>query len=474
MEKITQQNLQQKLGFTAACSIVIGRIIGSGIFRTPGPIFIVVCGLSLSQSYEQGSIPPERLSIGLFFLAWIIGGVATFLGSLCYAELVSFLPRSGGPYAYLKEAYPEFWTFLRGWAMFFVSETASIVAVASVFAGYTALMWEKIVGISISRWMEGGTALALIWLLTLANCFGVTLSGIFQNVISFLKLFSLLAMALLLFSNGSHEHFLGSFWPETWGIETIIALGAAMRYTFFAYSGWEGATYMAEEVKNPRKNLPLSLFLGIGLVTVIYLLVNVAYVFQIGPEQIILSRKQIAGAAVKSAAGPIGILVLTSIVMLSTAGNVSTQILVKARTWHAMARDRLFFSPMAKLHPLYQTPNMALLYQAVWASCLLIPAYLSENSYETIVDFFSFTSGLFNFSTFLAVWILRKKMPNAERKFRVPFLPLILGIVLFIQFWFLSVTLYDRPWESLLGIFITLSGLVYYFFKKRSQQKDVQ
>ena len=138
-----ESELKVALGLREALAIVIGRIIGSGIFRTPGPIFIAVCGLDLSKNYQLGDIPTSQISIGLFFLAWLLGGLVTYLGALCYAELVSLLPRSGGPYAFLKKAYPEYVSFLRGWAMFFVSETASIVAVALVFSEYTSIFLEK-------------------------------------------------------------------------------------------------------------------------------------------------------------------------------------------------------------------------------------------------------------------------------------------------------------------------------------------
>ena len=387
--------------------------------------------------------------MGLFFLAWIIGGFTSYLGSLCYAELVALLPHSGGPYAYLKAAYPEVVTFLRGWAMFFVSETASIVAVAVVFSEYGAILWEKSMGLSPSRVVQGGAALALIWLFTFANCLGIVLSGLVQKMLSFLKIFALIMMSTLFLGvGGDSAHLQEHFWPAQWGWATLIALGQAMRYTFFAYSGWEGASYIAEEVRKPQRTLPLSLFMGIGLVMCIYLLVNAGYVHQLGAEQIVIERKNIAAASMESVLGMTGAVLLAAFVMLSTAGNVSTQILVKARTWYAMARDGLFFKAAAKLSPRFQTPNAALGLQAGWASVLLFYSLSLENSYEAMIDFFSFTSTLFNLLTFAAVGVLRYKMPKAQRPFRTPFLWLTLSIVLLIQFCFLLITLYDRPRES--------------------------
>ncbi len=464
-------DLDRQLGFTEALSIVIGRIIGSGIFRTPGPIMMAVSGMEVGRSYTMEDIPIAHLSVGLFFAAWILGGLISFLGALCYGELVSMLPRSGGPYVYLKAAYPEVWTFLRGWTMFFVSETAAIAAVALVCSEYGGYLMEHFYGQAPSPLVEGAIALAILWLLTFANSFGVALSGSMQNLLSILKAVALLSMVYfsLFHGNGDLAHFTEHGWPDKWGWATMIGLGQAMRYAFFAYSGWEGATYVAEEVRRPERNLPLSLFLGIGVVTVLYFMVNAGYIFQLSSPEMVLARKRIAAVTMESAIGASGSLLLAAFVVLSTFGNVSTQILVKARTWHAMARDNLFFSPLARLHPRYHTPNRALYAQGGWATILLLFAVTSANAYETLIDFFSFASALFNTSTFVAVLLLRRKMPAAKRPFRLPFLFPIASVVILFYVWFMLVTLYDRPLHSLAGIALILSGLIYYQIKKRNK-----
>ena len=325
---------------------------------------------------------------------------------------------------------------------------------------------------SLGLYSQASLALVVIWLFSFSNCFGVFLSGILQDLFSYAKFIALTLMAFSFFAiSPDTSHFVGNIWPSEWTLATLLGFGQAMRYSFFAYSGWEGATYVAEEVKNPRKNLPLSLFIGIGFVMFIYLLTNLGYLLQLSPEEFIVVRKQIAVFAMDNAFGIIGSIILASFVMLSTLGNVSTQILVKARTWYAMAKDNLFFPSMATLHPKHKTPNHALYGQALWASVLLFYSLSFENTYEAMIDFFSFTSTLFNFLTFLSVLILRKKMANIERSFRVPCLPLILGIVLFIQLAFLVITFYDRPIPSLLGIGLTLSGLPYYLFLSKQRQK---
>ena len=439
--------LNRSLGLTEAFSIVVGRIIGSGIFRTPGPIMMLVA------------------SVSMFYGVWIVGGIATLLGAFCYAELASMMPRSGGPYAYLKAAYPPIWTFLRGWAMFFVSETGAIAAVALVFAEYTNALYAIFTGHYYSLGLEVLIALVIIWGLTAVNCFGVSVGGILQDIFSFFKLLALGAVIFVGFMKaGEISHFTTPFWPEEFNWSSMLAFGAAMRYGFFAYSGWEGATYVAEEVRNPRKNLPLSIILGISGIMLLYLAANSAYIYQLPVEQIKgASSKWVAVDAMKMAVGTAGGVLISLAVMLNTFGNVSAQILCKARTWYAMSRDGLFIKSLSKIHPKYKTPNTALIVQAAWASLLLIGAAFAENAYETIIDFFSFTSSIFNVSTFAAVWVLRRKYPNVARPYRTWGYPVTFILVILIQVWFMITTLITAFIPSLLGIVLTSTGLIYYY-----------
>lgn len=437
--------LNRQLGLTEALSIVVGRIIGSAIFRTPGPIMLLVA------------------SVSMFYGVWIVGGIATLLGAFCYAELATMMPKSGGPYAYLKAAYPPVWTFLRGWAMFFVSETGAIAAVALVFAESTNEFYMIFAGERFSLAMEILIALSVIWSLTFINCFGVFLSGILQDIFSLLKLFALGAViAVCLIKAGEVTHFKTQFWPEQFSWSSILAFGAAMRYGFFAYSGWEGATYVAEEVQKPRRNLPFSIILGIAGIMLLYLAANSAYIYQL-PFSQFKHSKLAAVDAVKTAVGAVGGVLISLAIMLNTFGNVSAQILCKARTWYAMSRDGLFIGPLSKIHSKYKTPNAALIVQGLWATVLLILAAFAEHAYTTIIDFFSFTSSIFNVSTFAAVWILRRKYPDIPRPYRTWGYPVTLILVLLIQIWFMIVTLITAFVPSLLGIVLTCTGLIYYY-----------
>ena len=448
--------LTRALGPREALSLVVGRIIGSGIFRTPGPIMALV------------------LSPGPFFAVWLLAGAMTMLSALCYAELVAMLPKSGGPYAYLKEAYPPWWAFLRGWAMFFVSETASIAAVALVFAQYSAVLWSASGGSKWPRGLETSLAVAGVWLFTWVNARGVQAGGRVQNVLTVLKLGGLVAVAGagLALARGAGltdggaaaaaSTATAAATAPTMGLwATVLAVGAAMRYAFFAFSGWEGATYVAEEVRDPEKNLPRSILWGIGVVLGIYLLVNLAYLKQLGPAGM-AGSKQVAADAMRAALGSGGAVLIALAVVLSTAGNINAQVMVKARTWHAMARDGLFPQRLGVVDGTRHTPIGALIGQALWATVLLVAAGLAGRAYETVIDFFAFTSAIFNLSTFVAVWVLRRKLPQLARPFRVPGWPVTLVVVLVIQVAFMIVTLVTAPLPSLLGIALTASGLVWY------------
>ena len=439
---------KRDLGLLEAISIVISRIIGSGIFKTPAPIMALVGCTSL------------------FGLVWVLGGVVTIFGAIVYAELAAMMPRSGGPYVYLKMAYHPFWAFLRGWAMFFVSETASIVAVALVFGVYLQALWASVFGSVFGPITYFLIAFSTIWLLTIVNLFGVQQSGKIQNFFGATKVVAvagIIGVSFTSWSTGSLSNFVTPLLPEAFDGSTFKAVGAALRYAFFAFSGWEGATYIAEEVKNPRRNLPLSLFFGIAGVMVLYIGANAAYLFQLTPEQIAESE-WVATDAMEVALGATGGMLISIAVMLNTFGNVSTQILCKARAWQAMARDGMFFKKFAVLSKKHKTPNNALIGQGVWATVLLIFAVSAENSYETIIDFFSATSTVFNLMVFAAIFVLRKKYPDVSRPYKAWLYPWSLIIVFIIYAIFFVVTLMTTLIPSLIGLGLTSLGSIYYYF----------
>ena len=304
----------------------------------------------------------------LFGVVWIIGGAITIFGAVIYAELSAMMPKSGGPYVFLKAAYGPYIAFIRGWAMFFVSETASIVAVALVFSEYISSIWFIVYGNQFDLVSIFFLSLITIWILTFINLFGVSLSGrvqVFFSIIKICALGAIIGTTLTGFSTGNVSNFSDPFWPESFGWHTILSIGAALRYAFFAFSGWEGATYIAEEVKEPQKTLPLSLFIGIAGVMLLYIGANIGYLYQLDVEAI-KENKWVATAAMQVVLGTSGGILISLAVAINAFGNISTQILTKSRTWHAMARDGLFFKQFKNLHPKYNTPNNALIGQGIY------------------------------------------------------------------------------------------------------------
>jgi basic amino acid/polyamine antiporter, APA family len=457
-----QTEFKRDLGLFESISIVVGRIIGSGIFRTPGPIMALVSCTSL------------------FALVWIIGGIVTIFHAVCYAELVAMMPRSGGPYVYLKTAYGPMVAFLRGWAMFFVSETGAIAAVALVFAEYLNEIWKIFSGAPFTHVAEIMVALAIIWILTGINLFGVFMSGVFQNIFSVIKILAIgIIIGISFTAGGSFDNFTSPFLPVEFSWKTVLAMGAALRLSFFAFSGWEGATYIAEEVKNPRRNLPLSLLFGIAGVMVLFVGTNAAYLYQLAPSEMAASHG-IAADAMKAAIGGAGGILISAAVMLSTFGNVSTQILCKARTWQAMAHDGLFFTAMSPLNARYRTPNRALIAQAAWASVILLVlmgVYLTLNvkssaSYETIIAFFSATGTIFNLMTINSIFVFRKKYPDVTRPYKAWFYPYSVIIVSLLLGFYLVITIITALIPSLVGLALMSSGLLYYRWKRSSWMKQ--
>ena len=448
---------RRDLGLVEAVSIVIGRIIGSGIFRTPGAIMALTGYASL------------------FWSVWLFGGIITVLHAVCYAELTAMMPRSGGPYVFIKTAYGPVWAFLRGWAMFFVSETGAIAAVALVFAEYSNEIVKALTQAPFSHGAEIAIAVGIVWVLTAINCFGVSMSGKFQNLFSSLKILAIGCIAGVCFaSGGSSRHFTQSFFPDTWSWESILAIGAGMRLSFFAFSGWEGATYIAEEVRNPRKNLPLSLMLGIAGVILLYLTTNAAYLYQIGPVRMAGSTS-IAAEAMRAAVGSAGGVMISIAVMLSTFGNVSTQILCKARTWQAMSRDGLFFDFLAPLNERYKTPNRSFMVQAAWTTAILVMLWVvyritkvhAGSSYETVIAFFSATGSIFNIMAIASVFIFRKRYPHVSRPYRAWGYPWSVLAVIVLLSIYLVITLVTAPIPSIIGIAVTCTGMVYYLAKRK-------
>jgi len=466
--------------------IVIGSMIGSGIF---------IVSSDIARTVGSG---------GLLLLVWLITGIITIMGALSYGELAAMMPKAGGQYIYLREAYNPLMGFLYGWTLFLVIQTGTIAAVAVAFSKFTAVVipWfssENILVSVFSFHITAAQILAIfsILILTFINIKGIKAGKIVQDVFTTTKVISLGGLILIGFIVGSNAEvvvanfsdFLKGEWihfsngnvdwiePLT-GFSIIAAIGVAMVGSLFSSDAWNNITFTAGEVKEPRKNIPRSLFLGTLTVTIIYLLANAAYLSILplkgtpGAVDASLAGIQFAAedrigtAAAYTIFGAPAELIMAVLIMISTFGCNNGLILAGARVYYAMANDKLFFKTAGLLNK-NSVPAKALIFQAVWGSILCL-----SGTYSQLLDYVIFTVLIFYILTISAIIILRKKKPSAERPYKAfgyPFIP-ILYIILAAAI--SIILLIYKPQYTWPGLIIVLLGIPVYYFWKRKDSKS--
>lgn len=436
---MTNKSLKKSITFTQAMAIVVGMIIGSGIFLKPGIVL-----------QSAGS---PFMSI----LAWVAGGIITLASALTIAEIASAIPKTGGLYTYLGELYGDVFGFLLGWVQTIISYPASVAALAIAFATYSNFfipmndIQQKLLAIS---------ALAFIMLM---NIIATKFGGIIQTIATVGKLIPIVAIiAIGLFSNASSE---GVTNANT--IANGTGFGAAILGTLWAYDGWISVTNMAEELKNPTKDLPKVISIGVIFVILVYVLFNVA-IFKVLPMENILSSKTPAADAAVSLFGNSGGAFITAGIMVSVFGALNGYLMTGARIPMAMAeKGQLPFSNVFRvIHPKFSTPANSLIMQS-----LLAVVYIFSGTFNTLTDLLVFVLWIFFVMGVFGVFILRKKHPKNSGSYKVPLYPItpIIGIIggLYI----LISTIIDSPVNSFVGIGITLIGLPVYFYLKKKNIK---
>ena len=391
-------SFKRALGPFDATMVVIGGIIGSGIFINP---YIVAQRLDSSM---------------LVLAAWIAGGVVALAGAFAYAELGALFPKAGGQYVYLRDAYHPLAGFLYGWALLLMIETGAIAAVAITFATYALRL--------AGQPPAGAVPLAVVSIVVLSaiNYFGVKPGSRVLNVFVVLKV---AALAVLIAAGAfapAFEGWLSASRPSPPGASVLVAFGAALVPILFAYGGWQNANYIAEEIDNPRRNLPLSLLAGTAAVVAIYVLVNVVYLRALGLDGL----AQTTTPASKAAAmmfGASGDRFVTAAIAISTFGFLDLAILAPTRVYYAMAADRVFLPALARLHPTYRTPWVAIVVQSAWACGLAL-----TGRYEQLLNYVVFADWIFFGLTVASVMIFRRHVPLARRPpdaFRAPGYPVV-------------------------------------------------
>ncbi len=423
---------------------MIGGIIGSGIFMTPGIVA------------RQAGTP------ALALLVWTVAGGLAFCGALSFAELGASIPQTGGTYQFLRIAYgTPLVAFLCGWAFFFVDGAGAIASLATTFATYSGFFLSRFVPMSAAPLRI--VAVLTIAIIAAVNYVGVKAGGRVQVVFTVLKIAALVGIiAAGLLAKGGWDHF-----HTTPGVRPEGALGArfatGMIGALFSYAGWSYTSYVAGEIDNPRRNLPLSILLGMAVVLAAYLGVNVAYM-KVLPFRELQQSSLVASDAMRRVIGPGSAGLIAAAVMVSTVGALNAVTLAYARIGFAMARDGLFFERLRTVHPRYHTPADAIVVLAMVAA-----AFALSGSFEQIVNYFAFIDYFFFGLAVASVIILRRRFPSMPRPFKMWGYPVTPLLFLVTTAWYLSQVLTHRFRESMVGIGILLAGIPFYWYWRRAQ-----
>jgi len=448
--------LIRQLGLFDSTMMMVGIVIGSGIFLTTG---------IMAQA-----VP----SAPMILLAWLLGGLLILAGALTYAELGVSLPEAGGQYVYLREAYGYLFGFLFGWKMFLVNMTGSIAALGVAFAEYFGYFFPSLstkeiifssrIG-SLTYTLSKGqlVAVALILLLSAINYVGVAFGKTVQNVLTIIKIGTVLAFVVFgfIFAGGASIDL--SLNPEGWGIgQLLTGFGLAFVSVFWAFDGWNNINYVAGEIKNPKRDLKFALIMGTLGITLLYFFTNIIYFLAL-PVGEMIGVVTVAERASSSLFGATAAGLISAMILISILGATNGAIFVGPRVYYAMARDGLFFKKVGGVHPRFKTPGFSLFLQAIWASFLAL-----TGTFEQLFTFAMFAGILFWVLAAAAIFTLRKKRPDLPRPYKAWGYPVVPMIFILALSGILLNTLIRRPVESLAGVALMVLGIpVYYMWKKR-------
>jgi APA family basic amino acid/polyamine antiporter len=476
------------MGLFSATAIVMGSMIGSGIFI-----------VSADMSRTLGS---PALLIG----AWLLTAAMTVIGALSYGELAAMMPKAGGQYVYLREALGPIWGFLYGWTLFLVIQTGTIAAVGVAFGKFLGVFFPSV---SATNWIwHVGTgniglntanlaAILIITALTVLNTLGVKLGAAVQNVFTSAKVLALMAVVLVgvfarngaamaaNFGDGLHAFWagaglqvshliqVGSFWPGTHDSTALVGaltvLAVVQVGSLFSSDAWNNVTFTAGEIKNPKRNLPLSLAIGTGVVLLLYVLCNFVYLSVLPLDQIQHAPSdRVATAVMERAFGPIGSKLMAGAILISTFGCVNGMLLAGARVYYAMSLDGLFFKAVGKLSPKSGVPVNSLWLQWAW-TCLLC----LSGSYGQLLDYVIFAVLIFYILTIFGLFVLRRKRPDAVRPYKAFGYPVLPACYIAMAAWISVVLLRYKPQYTWPGLILVVLGIPVYLLWKRQETPAV-
>lgn len=464
--------LVRGLGLVAAISVIIGNVIGTGVFLKAR---VMTCNVGSPQ---------------FVIFAWIAAGVLSLAGALTYAELTAMMPQAGGAYNFLRAGYGRVWSFLFGWTQILIARTGAQAAAA---VGFTIFL-NDLLGGNLKRTLFTTNigaatfeltnlqliAVALIAAVTLLNCATVALGGRVATVLTFVKiaLVVLVGAGALLLVDGTFANFAQTATSATCeGVAANQRFGTG-EYTFFAgfaaamlgalwgYDGWDNLSFVAGEVKNPNRNIPLAIIGSTALVILLYVFVNAAYFYVLTPETVgsISKDSSVAREVAARFLGAGAITLMTAGLLASSLGTLHTSILAGARIPFALAQDNLFFRGVAKLSEKTRVPVRALVLQGVWASLLAL-----SGSFDALTDYVVFGLWIFYALTTATIFVFRRKFPDLERPYRAFGYPIVPVLFLLVATWLLVTTLVNSPKNSLIGIGLILLGLPVYFYLTKTR-----
>ena len=444
--------LVRGLGLLAATSIVVGGVIGTGVFLKAR---VMTCNVDTP---------------GMVLAAWAVAGLLSLAGALTYAELAVLMPRAGGEYVFIREGYGRPLAFLYGWTRFFVASTGGMAGLAAGFAIFLNIAS----GGAIARQPYGLAlvAAAAIAVVTLVNCAAVAVGGRIATVMAILKVALVIGVgaAALMLAQGDWLHYSMSAAAGT--CEGVLAsarggfagFGAAMLGAMWAYNGWNELTFLAGEVDNPRRNLPIALIGGIGILMALYLLANFSYFYVLSPERIasIPESSAVATEVVSRFLGAGASGVMAAALAMSVFGALLVTTMASARVPYAMAADGVFFAPLAHVSPRTRVPVRALIAQGAWGTVLVF-----SGSYDVLTDYAIFAVLIFVALATASVFLFRRRMPDADRSYRTIGYPVVPVLFLVVAGWLIVNTFLATPGRALAGVGLMLAGLPFYWYWTR-------